>query len=170
MSIEKSQKIKAKPDGLDKPYVGKIIKTMSKVNVAVYRWTGGLLGSKWRVGAAFPWGIPVLLLTTIGRKSGAPRIAPLLFIRDGENVVVVASQGGLPKDPLWYKNLKQTPTVEVQIMRKKTQMLARTATAEEKARLWPELVAHYSDFASYESWTDREIPVVILEPTQSSLN
>ena len=81
--------IKPKPEGLDKPYVGKIIKAMSKLNVAVYRWTGGLLGSKWRVGAAFPWGVPVLLLTTTGRKSGQPRTAPLLFIADGQNVIVV---------------------------------------------------------------------------------
>ena len=93
-----SVKITPRPEGLDKPYVGKIIKTMSKVQVLFYRWTGGLLGSKWRVGSAFPWGIPVLLLTTIGRKSGQPRIVPLLFIADGDNVVVVASQGGLPKD------------------------------------------------------------------------
>ena len=156
-------KIKPKPEGLDKPYVGKIIKVMSKVNVAVYRWTGGLLGSKWRVGSAFPWGIPVLLLTTIGRKSGKPRIAPLLYIEEGENVIIVASQGGLPKDPLWYKNLQAHPECEVQIKRRKTKMRARTAEPAERERLWPKLVAHYPDFASYASWTDRQIPVVILE-------
>jgi deazaflavin-dependent oxidoreductase (nitroreductase family) len=157
-------KIKPKPEGLDKPYVGKIIKTMSKVNVAVYRWTGGFLGSKWRVGSAFPWGIPVLLLTTTGRKSGQPRTAPLIFIEDGENVIIVASQGGLPKDPLWYKNLQATPECEVQIKRRKRKMLARTTSSEERDRLWPKLVAHYPDFASYATWTDRVIPVVILEP------
>ncbi len=157
-------KIKPKPEGLDKPYVGKIIKVMSKVNVAIYRWTGGLLGSTWRVGSAFPWGVPVPLLTTIGRKSGEPRVAPLLFIEDGENVIVVASQGGLPKDPLWYKNLQANPDCEVQIMRRKMKMRARTADAAERDRLWPKLVAHYPDFASYDAWTDRVIPVVILEP------
>jgi deazaflavin-dependent oxidoreductase (nitroreductase family) len=157
-------KIKPKPEGLDKPYVGKIIKTMSKVNVAVYRGTGGLLGSKWRVGSAFPWGIPVLLLTTIGRKSGQPRTAPLLFIEDGDDVIVVGSQGGLPKDPLWYKNLQANPACEVQIKRRKMKMRARTANPLERERLWPKLVAHYPDFASYETWTDRVIPVVILEP------
>jgi deazaflavin-dependent oxidoreductase (nitroreductase family) len=156
--------IKPKPEGLDKPYVGKIIKAMSKLNVAVYRWTGGLLGSKWRVGAAFPWGVPVLLLTTTGRKSGQPRTAPLLFIADGQNVIVVGSQGGLPKDPLWYKNLQANPECEVQIKRRKTKMRARTAEGEERARLWPKLVAHYADFASYETWTDRVLPVVVLEP------
>ena len=157
-------KIKPKPEGLDKPYVGKIIKSMSKVNVAIYRWTGGLLGSKWRVGSAFPWGIPVLLLTTVGRKSGRPRTAALVFIEDGDNVIVVGSQGGLPKDPLWYKNLVATPECEVQIKRRKMKRKAHTASPEERAVLWPKLVAHYPDFASYATWTDRIIPVVILEP------
>lgn len=159
-------RIKPKPEGLDKPYVGKIIKAMSKVNVAVYRWTGGLLGSKWRVGSAFPRGVPVLLLTTTGRKSGQPRVAPLLFIEEGRDVIVVASQGGLPRDPLWYRNLQATPECEIQIKRRKMKMKARTANSTERARLWPKLVAHYSDFASYEAWTDREIPVVILEPAE----
>jgi deazaflavin-dependent oxidoreductase (nitroreductase family) len=158
-------KIKPKPEGLDKPYVGTIIKTMSTVNVPIYRWTGGLLGSTWRVGSAFPWGIPVLLLTTTGRKSGEPRIQPLLFIEDGDNVIIVASHGGLPKDPLWYKNLQANPECEVQIKRRRMKMTARTASADEREALWPKLVAHYPDFASYETWTDRVIPVVILEPS-----
>jgi len=155
---------KPKPEGLDKPFVKKIIKTMSKVNVAVYRWTGGMLGSTWRVGSAFPWGVPVLLLTTVGRKSGQPRVAPLLYIEDGPNIVVVASQGGLPTDPLWYRNLQANPDCKVQIKRRTMKMRARTANPGERAELWPKLVAHYADFASYERWTDREIPVVILEP------
>ena len=156
--------IKPKPEGLDKPYVGKIIKTMSRVHVAIYRWTGGLLGSKWRVGSAFPWGIPVLLLTTIGRKSGQRRTAPLLYIEDDGNVIVVGSQGGLPNDPLWYRNLQANPRCEVQIKRRKIEMTARTASREERELLWPRLVAHYPDFASYQSWVGRIIQVVILEP------
>jgi F420H(2)-dependent quinone reductase len=158
-------KIKPRPEGLDKPFVGKIIKIMSRVNVLIYRWTGGVLGSKWRVGSAFPWGIPVLLLTTIGWKSGNPRTAPLLFIEDRGRVIVVGSQGGLPKDPLWYRNLQANPECEAQIKRRKIKMTARTASAVEREELWPKLVAHYPDFASYEAWTDRVIPVVILEPT-----
>ena len=159
-----SVKIKNKPEGLDKPVVVKIIGTMSKVNVAVYRWTGGLLGSKWRIGSAFPWGVPVLLLTTIGRKSGQPRTAPLLFIEEDDNIIIVASQGGLPKNPLWYKNIQANPDVEIQIKRRKMKMRARTASPEERERLWPRLVAHYPDIASYATWTDRVIPIVILEP------
>ena len=157
-------KIKLKPEGLDKPYVGKIIKAMSTVHLALYRWTGGVLGSKWRVGSAFPHGILVLLLTTTGRKTGLPRTLPLLFIEEGEKIIVVASKGGLPNEPLWYKNLVATPDCEVQIKRRKMKMSARTASAEERDALWPRLVAHYPDFASYATWTDRIIPVVILEP------
>lgn len=157
-------KIKPRPEGMDKPYVGKIIKTMSKVNVALYRWTGGLLGSKWRVGSAFPWGVPILLLTTTGHKSGVPRTMPLLFLEDGQNIVIVASHGGLPKNPLWYKNIEANPDVQIQIKRRKMKMRARTASPEERGRLWPRLVAHYPDVASYATWTDRVIPVVICEP------
>ncbi|MGB8223560.1 MAG: nitroreductase family deazaflavin-dependent oxidoreductase [Polyangiales bacterium] len=156
--------MKPKPEGLDKPYVGKIIRTMSRVHVAIYRWTGGLLGSKWRVGSAFPWGIPVLLLTTIGRKSGQRRTAPLLYIEDDAKVIVVGSQGGRPNDPLWYRNLQANPRCEVQIKRRKIEMTARTASPEEREMLWPRLVEHYPDFASYQSWVERIIPVVILEP------
>ncbi len=157
-------RIKPKPDGLDKPYVVTIIKTMSVVHTALYRWTGGLIGSTWRVGSAFPWGIPVLLVTTIGRKSGLPTTLPLLFIEDGDNIIVVASRGGLPTEPLWYKNLAANPECELQIRRRRLKARARTASPEEREALWPKLVAHYPDFASYATWTERIIPVVVLEP------
>jgi deazaflavin-dependent oxidoreductase (nitroreductase family) len=104
------------------------------------------------------------LLTTIGRKSGQPRTAPLVYIEEGDNVIVVASQGGLPRDPLWYKNLQANPECEVQIKRRRMKMSARTADPGERERLWPKLVAHYGDFASYATWTERVIPVVVLEP------
>ena len=156
--------IKPKPEGLDRPYVPTIIKVMSKVNTAVYRWTGGVLGSTWRVGGAFPWGIPLLLLTTIGRKTGHPRTLPLIYIEEGDNIIVVASKGGLPSEPLWYKNIVANPECDVQIKRRKMKAKARTASPEEREALWPKLVAHYPDFASYATWTDRILPVVILEP------
>ena len=157
-------KIKPRPEGMDKPYVETIIKVMSQVTTSVYGWSGGLLGSTWRVGSAFPWGIPVLLLTTIGRKSGLPRTLPLLFIEEGDRIIVVASKGGLPSEPLWYKNLVANPECDVQIKRRKMKMSARTASPEEREALWPKLVAHYPDYASYATWTERIIPVVILEP------
>jgi deazaflavin-dependent oxidoreductase (nitroreductase family) len=149
---------------LGKPFVRKIISFFSQLNVAVYRWTAGFLGSTWRLGSAFPWGIPLLLLTTLGRKTGRPRTTPLGFIEEGDKVIVAASQLGLPKDPLWYKNLQAHPECRVQIKRRKMKMRARTAAPEERAHLWPKLVAHYSGFAKYQARTERVIPVVILEP------
>ncbi|MCX5043290.1 nitroreductase family deazaflavin-dependent oxidoreductase [Aldersonia sp. NBC_00410] len=153
----------AAPKGLDSPKAVKIIKIMSQVNTRLYRATGGRLGSKWRVGSAFPWGVPVLLLTTIGRKTSEKRISPLLFIQDGPRVVVVASQGGLPKNPAWFYNIRSNPNVTVQIKSNVRQMTAHVADAEERAEVWPKLVAMYPDFDKYQSWTDRQIPVVICE-------
>ena len=154
----------AKPKGLDAPVTVTIIKWMSKANVAMYRATDGMLGSKWRVGSAFPRGLPICLLTTTGRKSGEERISPLLFLEDDDNVILVASQGGLPKNPMWYLNVKSDPVVTVQIKSRVRSMKARVATDEERARLWPKLVAMYADFDNYQAWTDRVIPVVVCEP------
>ncbi|NKS65146.1 nitroreductase family deazaflavin-dependent oxidoreductase [Rhodococcus hoagii] len=152
-----------RPSGLDSKYTVDIIKWMSKTNVKLYRATGGVLGGKWRVGSAFPWGIPVCLLTTTGRKSGQPRVSPLLFLEDGDRVILVASQGGLPKNPMWYLNIRANPEVTIQIKSRIRTMRARVATDEERAELWPRLVDMYADFDNYQSWTDRQIPVVICE-------
>ena len=152
------------PEGLNAPIVPKILRAISAANVWVYRATGGLLWSKWRIGAAFPWGVPVCLLTTTGRKTGAKRTTPLLFVQDGDRVVLAGSQGGLAKHPLWYLNVCADPEVAVQIGRTETPMRARVAQGDERAALWAKLVAMYADFARYQSWTDREIPVVICEP------
>lgn len=152
-----------RPSGLDSKYTVDIIKWMSKTNVKLYRATGGRLGGKWRVGSAFPWGIPVCLLTTTGRKSGQPRVSPLLFLEDGDRVILVASQGGLPKNPMWYLNIRANPEVTIQIKSRIRTMRARVANDEERAELWPRLVDMYADFDNYQSWTDRQIPVVICE-------
>ena len=152
-----------RPSGLDSKYTVDIIKWMSKTNAKLYRATGGRLGGKWRVGSAFPWGIPVCLLTTTGRKSGQPRVSPLLFLEDGDRVILVASQGGLPKNPMWYLNIRANPEVTIQIKSRIRTMRARVATDEERAELWPRLVDMYADFDNYQSWTDRQIPVVICE-------
>lgn len=156
---------KERPPQLDSPVVAKVIKVASRANTRLYRLTGGLLGSKWRIGSAFPTGIPICLLTTTGKRSGQPRTAPLLHLRDGDRVVLVASQGGLPRHPDWYHNVQAHPQVTVQIKREIRRMTARTATSQERADLWPRLVAMYADFNDYQSWTDREIPVVICDPT-----
>src|SRR3546814_16553837 len=121
----------------------------------MYRATDGRLGSKWRGGSAFPRGLPICLLTTTGRKSGEERISPLLFLEDGENVILVASQGGLPKNPMWYLNIKADPVVTVQIKSRIRSMKARVSTDDERARLWPMLTAQYPDFDHYPPWTAR---------------
>jgi deazaflavin-dependent oxidoreductase (nitroreductase family) len=137
---------------------------MSKINVVLYRRTGGRLGSKWRVGSAFPRGLPVCLLTTTGRKSGEPRISPLLFLEDDDRIVLVASQGGLPKHPMWYLNLRANPQVTVRVKSRVRPMTAHVADPTERADLWPRLVDMYADFDNYQAWTDRTIPVVVCTP------
>lgn len=155
---------KPRPKAYDSPNFNTFMRRMGKAHVAVYRATGGIIGRKLRMGAAFPWGAPVCLVTTIGRKSGQARTVPLLYLRDGERVVIVASKGGMPDHPLWYLNLQSQPEVLVQIGRRKCSMQARTADDEERAKLWPRLVEMYADYDQYQEWTDRKIPVVICDP------
>lgn len=131
---------------------------MSKLNTWIYRLTGG------RIGGRFLGGAPVMLLTTIGRKSRQPRTAPLLYLEDGDRVVTVASKGGMSHHPLWYRNLVINPDVEVTIGTTTRRMTARTATPDEKAAYWPRLTAMYPDYGAYQARTTREIPVVILSP------
>jgi F420H(2)-dependent quinone reductase len=155
---------KPKPKGLEGPAAIRIIKVMSRVNIRLYRLTGGRIGKKWRIGAGFKKPVPICLLTTTGRKSGEPRTVPLCYLQDGPNIVLVASQGGLPTNPQWYGNVRANPAVEIEIGKRRTAYRARKATASERAELWPKLVDMYADYASYQSWTDREIPVVVCEP------
>ena len=135
-----------------------VVKPMSHLNTWIYRVTGGKVGGRWMYGA------PVMLLTYKGRKTGTPRTTPLLYIRDGDTVLTVASKGGSAKHPLWFLNLKTNPDCEVEIGRDKKRMRARTATGEEKRRYWPALVKVYPDYDVYQQRTERDIPVVILTP------
>lgn len=155
-----------RPKQLDSDWVRNLIRVGSKLNTWVYRKTGGTLGGKWRVMAGFRSPVPVMLLTTTGRKSGKERTVPLLYLRDGTDIVVVASTGGLPKHPAWYLNLQEDPDVTVQVGSEVSRRRARTATDDERSRLWPRLVDLYADFETYQQWTahTREIPVVILSP------
>lgn len=105
----------------------------------------------------------ILLLTTVGRRSGESRVAPLLYVEDGPNCVVVASNGGTEKVPGWWLNLKAKPEGRVQCGRERHAITAREATAEETARLWPKLTAAYDFFDDYRARTRRAIPVVVLE-------
>jgi F420H(2)-dependent quinone reductase len=154
-----------KPEGLDSPVTAKIIKYMARAQVRVFRLTNGRIGSKWRIGAGFRKPVPTLLLDHVGRKSGRTFTTPLLYLEDGADLVIVASQGGLPKNPQWYPNLVASPDVTVRVRKEGVRPVrARTASPEERAELWPRLVELYADFEKYARWTDREIPVVVLEP------
>ena len=135
-----------------------VINVMSALNTWAFRMSGGKLG------ATFPGGAPVLLLTTVGRKSGARRTAPLLYLKDGDDYVIVASKGGMSHHPAWYLNLRDNPQVEIEVGSDKRRMTARIASPEEKARLWPGLVKMYPSYDDYQARTDRKIPVVILSP------
>jgi F420H(2)-dependent quinone reductase len=135
-----------------------VIRLMSLVNTWLYRVSGGRVGGRWMYGA------PILLLVTKGRKSGEPRTAPLLFLEDGERVVLVGSQGGMSKDPQWVKNIDANPDVEIEIGSSKRRMRARRGTSEEKTRYWPALCKMYPDYADYQARTTRDIPVLVLDP------
>lgn len=107
----------------------------------------------------------MLLLDHVGAKSGAERTSPLLYIEDGDDLVIVASKGGYPKHPAWYHNLMANPDTTVQVGSEHRDVHARTATPEERERLWPRVVASYGGYADYQRRSKgREIPLVILEP------
>ncbi len=135
-----------------------LIRVMSMLNVWVFRASNGRLGNRFLRGA------PVLLLTATGRKSGQPRTTPLLYLSDGERLVVVASKGGFSSHPAWYRNVEANPRVSIELGGERREMRAKRASEAEKAALWPRLVAMYRDFDDYQARTDREIPVVILSP------
>ena len=154
----------ARPAQLDSPVVAQVIKLGSRLNTRLYRATRGKLGGTWRVGAALKKPTPVCLLTTVGRKSGQERTVPLLYLRDGGSIILVASQGGLPKNPAWYYNVRDEPRVRIQTGGDELPYRARIADDAERADLWPRLVELYADVDTSAAWTDRQIPVVICEP------
>ena len=127
-------------------------------HTAVYRLSGGLIGHR------FPAAPPTLLLDHVGAKSGTKRTTPLTYARDGDDLVIVASKGGYPKNPAWFHNLRAHPDVTIQVGTSRKPVHARVATAEERKRLWPKVVETYGGYAGYQERTDREIPLVILEP------
>jgi deazaflavin-dependent oxidoreductase (nitroreductase family) len=154
---------KPRPKGLDSPLVPKLLKYGGAAQVRLYRLTNGRIGGKWRIGAGFRKPVPVLLLDHVGRRTGRSYTVPLLYLRAGDDLVVVASQGGLPRHPQWFRNLLAAPETTVLVGAERRRVRARLAPPDEKAALWPRLVEMYADFASYQSWTDRDIPVLVLE-------
>jgi deazaflavin-dependent oxidoreductase (nitroreductase family) len=135
------------------------LKIMNAAHRAIIKITGGRQG--WKAGT-----MPVLELTTTGRRSGLPRTVLLATpVQDGAAMVVVASRGGDDNNPAWFLNLASNPDVEVRLAGgPKLPMRARVATAEERSRLWPRVIADHRNYAAYQSKTDREIPLVLLTP------
>ena len=126
-------------------------------HVRRYRETDGKVGHIWKEGST------VLVLTTTGRTSGAPRDTPLIYARDGDRYVIVASNGGDPEHPGWYRNLEKEPEVELQVLGDVFPARARTAEGEERDRLWEKANEVWPHYREYQERTEREIPVVVLE-------
>jgi deazaflavin-dependent oxidoreductase (nitroreductase family) len=127
-------------------------------HTAIYRATGG------RIGHTFPGMPAMLLLDHVGAKSGRKRTSPLLYVRDGDDLVLVASKGGHPKHPAWFHNLRANPDTTVQVGAEHRRVHARVATPAERERLWPRAVDFYGGYADYQRKAEREIPMVVLEP------
>ena len=135
----------------------RVIRGLSRTHLAVHRVTGGrVLGSV--------AGMPVLLLTTTGRRSGKARTTPLTFLRDGTELVVIASNGGADRPPDWSLNLQETPRAVVEIGTDPLVVTARAASEQERERLWAEVTAIYAGYDRYQERTARRIPVVLLTP------
>lgn len=126
-------------------------------HVAAYRETGGEVGYLWN-------GVPTLLLTVTGRRSGRPLTSALIFGRSGDDYLVVASMGGAPVHPQWYRNLEANPDAEIQVRDRRIAVTARTATPDEKPRLWRVMTEVWPNYDAYQSRTERDIPVVVLTP------
>jgi deazaflavin-dependent oxidoreductase (nitroreductase family) len=126
-------------------------------HVRRYRETNGAVGHIWRRGAK------TLLLTTSGRRTGRPATTPLIYVEVGDSYVVVASKGGAPEHPGWYRNLVKAPEVEVQVEGHVFRAVARTASGEEREELWKLAAEQWPDYDVYQRRTERQIPVVVLE-------
>lgn len=144
------------PPGAKSP-AWKVINAATGLNTWLYRVSGGFVGG--RIGRA-----PVLLLHHVGRKTGQPRVSPLLYLPDGDRAVIVASNGGATAHPAWYRNLMAAPATRVEVGRERRDVVAREVTAEERQGYWPRLVDIYPSYGLYQQRTDRQIPVVVLEP------
>jgi deazaflavin-dependent oxidoreductase (nitroreductase family) len=127
-------------------------------HVRRYQETDGEVGYIWN-------GVPILLLTTTGRKSGQPRTTPLIHARDGDDYLVVASMGGAPQHPSWYLNLMADPSARIQVRSEHIDVAARAAADNEKPRLWEIVSQQWPNYDVYQTRTDRVIPVVILSPS-----
>jgi deazaflavin-dependent oxidoreductase (nitroreductase family) len=129
---------------------------LTHAHVGLYQLTGGRIGGRFR-------GVPCLLLHHVGRKSGKERVTPLMYAEDGDDLVIVASKGGAPHDPVWWLNLKAHPDTTVQVGGERREVRAERVSSEEKKRLWPHVTSVWPDFDDYQRRTERDIPVIRLE-------
>ncbi len=141
----------------EKPPPRWFIKAFTRINVWVYRLSGGRLMGSFS-------GYPICLVTMTGARSGRQRIVPLMYVPHGETIILVASQGGNPKHPVWYYNLVAHPEIVVEQGGRRLQLKARLVDADEKDWLWPICVEHYDPYETYQMRTTRDIPVFICEP------
>ena len=132
-----------------------------KLHAALYRLSGGALGRR-------VYGMPVLMLTHRGARSGKLRQTPLCYCEDGRNLAVIASNGGEPDNPAWYRNLMASPSAKVQVGHERRQVRARVADEPERARVWERMASIYPGYRAYQARTERRIPVVILEPVAAT--
>jgi deazaflavin-dependent oxidoreductase (nitroreductase family) len=139
------------------PNIRWLLALITVVHRALYRVTGGLIGR--RLGRA-----QMLLLETLGRRTGQRRVTPLLYVDDGERFVVVASNAGDERNPAWLLNLRKHPQAQVQVGRRRVAVHAREASEAESERLWPKLQSSYAHYDDYRTRTQRKIPIVVLEP------
>lgn len=138
-----------------------VLRRLMGVHGWVYKASGGWVGHR------FPGTPPMLVLDHVGARSGVRRSTPLVYVDDGDNVVLVASKGGYPKHPAWFHNLVADPDATVLIGRERRSVHARVASPEERRRLWPKAVATWRGYAGYQQRTEREIPLVVLEPRRA---
>ena len=135
-----------------------LLRRLGAGHTAVYRASGGLIGHR------FPGTPPMLLLDHVGAKSGRRRTTPLVYGVDGEKLVLVASKGGYPRNPAWFHNLVANPETTVQVGSRRRNVRARLATKPERDRLWKLMVGVYGGYEDYARRTEREIPLIVLEP------
>jgi deazaflavin-dependent oxidoreductase (nitroreductase family) len=139
------------------PNIRWLLALVTAVHRFLYRATGGAIG-------ASLLGSKMLLLSHVGRRTGQERVTPLLYVEDGDRWVVVASNAGDDRHPAWWLNLRSRPEAWIQVRRERHRVKARAADAAERERLWPILEACYRSYGDYRERTQREIPIVILEP------
>ena len=146
-----------KPPPSSSPF-WKAFNVFSRGQATLFRATKGRFGSTMQ-------GAPVLLLHHVGRKSGTARVSPLIYMADGDRLLIVASKGGTDKNPAWFHNLLANPETEVELKGgERRQVRARRASDEERTAYWPRLVEGYGDYDEYQRHAERTIPVVVLEP------